>query len=93
MRGMPFEESDGSINGLIDTSPGAGGLSDLGKPSENNLFGRGDDVAKRVEVGEHSSRTLEKSWVFQNCDLDDNFHNYGHANPNRRTTFLESPCA
>jgi hypothetical protein len=34
----------------------------------------------RVEVGEHSSTTLEKSWVLQNCDLDDNLHNYRHAN-------------
>jgi hypothetical protein len=31
----------------------------------------------RVEVGEHSSRTLEKFWLLQNCDLDDNLHNYG----------------
>jgi hypothetical protein len=47
----------------------------------------------RVEVGEHSSRTWGKSWVLQNCDLDDNLHNYDHANSNRRTAFLESPCA
>jgi hypothetical protein len=31
----------------------------------------------RVEVGEHSSRTLGKPWVLQNCDIDDNLHNYG----------------
>jgi hypothetical protein len=61
MREMPFEESDGSINGLIDTSPGAGGLNHLDRPLQNNLFGLGDGVAKRVEVGEHSSRTLGKS--------------------------------
>jgi hypothetical protein len=47
----------------------------------------------RVEVGDHSSRTLEKSWVPQNRDLDDNLHNYSHAISNRRTAFLESPCA
>jgi hypothetical protein len=47
----------------------------------------------RVEVGEHSSRILGKSWVLQNCDLDDNLHNSGHANQSRRTAFLESPCA
>jgi hypothetical protein len=86
---MLFEESDG----LIDTSRGAGGLNHMDRPSWKNLFGWGDGVAKRVEVGEHSSRTLEKSWVLQNCDLDDDLHNYGHANSNRRMAFLESPCA
>jgi hypothetical protein len=44
------------------------------------------------EVGQHSFRTLGISWVFQNCDLDDNLHNYGHANSNRRSAFPESPC-
>jgi hypothetical protein len=93
MTGMLFEESDGSIDGLIDTSPGAGGLNHWDKPSEKNLFGRGDGVAKRVGVGDHSSRTLGKSWAIQNCDLNDDLHNYGHAHSSRRTAFLENPCA
>jgi outer membrane protein assembly factor BamA len=80
---MLFEESDGSIDGLIGTSPGAGCLNHLGKLSQENLFGRGDGVAKRVEVGEHSSRTLGKSWVLQNCDLDDDLRKYVHTNSNR----------
>jgi hypothetical protein len=46
-----------------------------------------------VEVKKHSSTTWGKFWVLQNCDFDDNLHNYGHANLNRRTAFLKSPCA
>jgi hypothetical protein len=52
-----------------------------------------NDFHLQAEVGEHASMTLGKSWVLQNCNLDDNLHNYGHANSNRRTVFLESPCA
>jgi hypothetical protein len=36
---------------------------------------------------------LRKILVLQNCDLDHNLHNYGKANSNRQTAFLESPCA